>query len=328
VYRAWGGEMTFERIILLRGQVGVRETVHTETLEPPGLSGARNMLSALRELLRGGHTQGLTRASVRSGIICTIKLGFLHCFKEPPVPYVDYTRRYPDHTFTIDAAALLLCTMVLPPRELEETELALLLNLVQITAAGDGKAAQPSQIVETASRVVQARPAVVSAFLSVPENKELLAEVEGLATYLGACVLQSAQGSVAEAPAQAAPPDAASIPVQQISLAQIVELNRRSALILMGLARGSRAQAQRWDDWVEAHRVAEAKALAALTPHVATAQTLATQVGMAEARWWLLPPGARHRFVSTHDGLSFYAIPADAAPIPNITEFDEKPPAD
>jgi hypothetical protein len=321
--------MRFERVLLLRGQVGARETVHTEALERRGLSSAQSMLDLLRELVRGGNTQGLTRGSVATGTVCTVKLGFAHCFKQPPAPYVDYERRYPDHTFTIEDTTPFLCTMVLPQRELEETERVLLLNLVHISAGGGSTDAQLSQVVETASHLMQARPAVVSTYVAVPASKQLRAEADGLATYLGACVLLGAQGAVAEAPARAndaaAPPDAESIPVPQISLKHMVELNRRSALILTGAARGSSAQARRWDAWVEAHRVAEAEAVAALAPHVATAQALATEVAMAEARWWLLPPGARYRFVSTYGGSSFYAIPVGADPVPNITEFDEKP---
>jgi hypothetical protein len=110
------------------------------------------------------------------------------------------------------------------------------------------------------------------------------------------------------------------IPVGEIDLAHIAELFCRSYLILTRQARGSTEQAQAFDDWLESYRgeVEDVIARAASSPGCPEVEV---PIPGGNVLWWQVPDPAI-RFLCCYSGVSGYLIPHDAAPVPNITDFD------
>lgn len=122
-----------------------------------------------------------------------------------------------------------------------------------------------------------------------------------------------------QAPAPAQEATASTIPLSQVSLEQMAELNCRSARILMGIAKGSREQAWAWDTWLESYRGLRDKIEEAL---LAPGRKIEADFGalVGKAFWTELSSGP-YRFAATHSMVSCYFIPWDAQPVPAITDY-------
>lgn len=121
----------------------------------------------------------------------------------------------------------------------------------------------------------------------------------------------------------AKPPAAATLPLGQTNVGRLAEQFLRSYLILTGHAPGSRPQAQAFDDWLESYRDDPHKILAQAACHPGCAEAEVNIPG-GKVFWWEIAD-PQTRFLCSFAGISGYAIPRNAAPVPTITDFT--PPA-
>jgi len=113
------------------------------------------------------------------------------------------------------------------------------------------------------------------------------------------------------------------IPIAEIDVAGIAELYLRSYLLLTRQARGSVEQAQAFDDWLESCRGKVDDVIGRAASCSGCPEAEVTIAG-GKVLWWQVRDPAI-RFLCCYCGVSGYLIPHDAAPVPNITDFD--PPA-
>jgi tetratricopeptide (TPR) repeat protein len=103
-------------------------------------------------------------------------------------------------------------------------------------------------------------------------------------------------------------------------------LNQRSAFILMGVAEGSREQAEEWDRWMEGYRETAEVVDAALQSH-RIVDHVVVKILVFGASWWELADGPM-RFAAQLDGMSAaYLVPRDGRPMPDITTYSPPDPA-
>ena len=121
----------------------------------------------------------------------------------------------------------------------------------------------------------------------------------------------------------AKPPAAATLPLGQTNVGRLAEQFLRSYLILTGHAPGSRPEAQAFDDWLESYRDDPHKILAQAACHPGCAEAEVNIPG-GKVFWWEIAD-PQTRFLCSFAGISGYAIPRNAAPVPTITDFT--PPA-
>jgi hypothetical protein len=312
--------MLFMRYVLARGRALIREAVDRADLRDEGLRRCSAMLIGLR-----GGAENVIRAVVRFGTAQEVSFGLPAALLGGPAPppLAAFCRDWPGHLFTVSAGADgPLAVSLLVPAPAPSDDVALVTGGVVGLSGPPGLVAESGRELQEQTRadILANRPALATVVVRPPPTDEQLADLLGFTQYFGAAVLLEhgkPAGTLAQAP-PAPPAEVPPIPFARVTLEQVAELNRRSCLILTGMAPGSRRQAQAFDDWLESYRGPQGDVMGAL---LAPGRKIEVDLFTSGKAYWTELPDGPHRFVATFNTVSCYFIPRDAAPVPDIPDY-------